>query len=82
MLFLSNHNLVHRDLAARNCLIDADLNVKVADFGLARHITDRDYYKSDKLENNLPVRWMAPESLQDLKYSVKSDVWTFGIVGT
>lgn len=29
-----------------------------------------------------PIRWMAPESLQDLKYSVKSDVWTFGIVGT
>jgi serine/threonine protein kinase len=28
-----------------------------------------------------PIRWMAPESLADLTYSKKSDVWSFGIVG-
>lgn len=29
-----------------------------------------------------PVRWMAPESLRELTYSTKSDVWSFGIVST
>jgi serine/threonine protein kinase len=29
-----------------------------------------------------PIRWMAPESISSKKYSLKSDVWSFGIVGT
>jgi serine/threonine protein kinase len=32
-------------------------------------------------KNNFgPIRWMAPESIRDLSYSTKSDVWSFGII--
>jgi serine/threonine protein kinase len=53
--------VMHRDLAARNVLVGVDLNVKVADYGLSREVTDtKEYYK---LRSNrpLPLRWLAPE---------------------
>ena len=40
MEYLASKNIVHRDLAARNCFVDADLNVKVGDFGLSRMIEE------------------------------------------
>ncbi len=53
---------------------------KVSDFGLLRKLpSDSTYYfqaKSDKC----PIRWMAPESLKDNKFSTASDVWSYGIV--
>jgi serine/threonine protein kinase len=48
---------------------------KISDFGLSRssgHHTD----SSDVI---IPVRWSAPEVLKKLKYSFKSDVWSFGV---
>ena len=34
MLYLSSKNFIHRDLATRNCLVNKDMVVKIADFGL------------------------------------------------
>ena len=53
--------------------VDHNIVVKVADFGLSRDIFNADYYKGDD-KAALPVRWMAVESLQDRKFSSKSDV--------
>ena len=53
--------------------MDENLKVKVADFGLARDIYTKNYYSSDNKEM-LPVKWMAPESLENGTYSTKSDV--------
>ncbi|XP_076112140.1 hepatocyte growth factor receptor-like [Mytilus galloprovincialis] len=79
MDYLGSIKFVHRDLAARNCMMDENLRVKVADFGLARDIYTKNYYSSDN-KKMLPVKWMAPESLENGTYSTKSDVWSFGVV--
>ncbi|KAK3101270.1 hypothetical protein FSP39_002266 [Pinctada imbricata] len=79
MEYLSHLKVVHRDLACRNCMLDEEFHVKVADFGLSRDIYERDYYSSDNKKSKLPVKWMAPESLEKGTYSSKSDVWSYGV---
>ena len=49
--------------------------IKVADFGLSVSMADeKSYFRSDKESEKLPVKWMAPESLLDRKFSEFSDV--------
>lgn len=76
MEFLASKKCIHRDLAARNVLVTEDHVLKIADFGLTR---TGEYYKK-KSGGRLPVKWMAPEALFYLRYSTKSDVWSFGVL--
>ncbi|MGH0149084.1 UNVERIFIED_CONTAM: hypothetical protein FKN15_028122 [Acipenser sinensis] len=81
MEYLASKRFVHRDLAARNCMLDEKYTVKVADFGLARDVYDKEYYSvHNKNGVKLPVKWMALESLQIHKFTTKSDVWSFGVL--
>ncbi|XP_059172416.1 hepatocyte growth factor receptor-like [Physella acuta] len=79
MNYLSSLKFVHRDLAARNCMLDSSNRVKVADFGLCRDIYEKGYYTSDN-KKQLPIRWMAIESIEKGAYSTMSDVWSLGVV--
>ncbi|XP_078512121.1 receptor-type tyrosine-protein kinase FLT3 isoform X2 [Lissotriton helveticus] len=79
MEFLESKQCIHRDLAARNILVTHGKVVKICDFGLARDIMNDSNYVV-KGNARLPVKWMAPESLFDGIYTIKSDVWSYGIM--
>ncbi|XP_065917181.1 class II receptor tyrosine kinase-like isoform X3 [Dysidea avara] len=77
MKYLSSLKYVHRDLATRNVLVGKDYVVKIADFGMSQNLYSAYYFKV-KGRAILPIRWMAYECFFG-KFSVKTDVWAFGI---
>ena len=79
MEFLSSRAIYHGDLACRNILLTEKLVAKISDFGLSRRLYDK--LSSDvKSDDDLPFRWSAIEVLNIQKYSLQSDIWSFGIV--
>lgn len=61
-------------------LVGTEEICKVGDFGLLRELPEGAEVYISKSELPLPLRWMAPESLEDNKFSTASDVWSFGVV--
>ncbi|XP_074714130.1 epithelial discoidin domain-containing receptor 1 isoform X2 [Strix uralensis] len=78
MRFLAGLNFVHRDLATRNCLVGEGFTVKVADFGMSRHLYAADYYRV-RGRALLPIRWMAWECILMGTFTPASDAWAFGV---
>ncbi|TKR72419.1 hypothetical protein L596_019866 [Steinernema carpocapsae] len=77
MCYLSGHKVIHRDIAARNCLMGRNEEIKISDFGLS--VANTDLLRLDKLKN-MPIKWLAPETLKKGEFSTKSDVWSFGVM--
>jgi serine/threonine protein kinase len=71
-----DNNVLHRDLKPANVMIDADGNVRVTDFGLAGLAEE---IRSDELRAGTPA-YMAPEQLAGKEVSVRSDIYSLGLV--
>jgi len=88
MRYIESCSVVHRDLAARNVLVMANDVLKISDFGLARGV-HHGFLKTGGYQANIhresnawAWRWTAPEGLIEQKFTIKGDVWSFGIVIT
>ncbi|CAG5059934.1 unnamed protein product [Parnassius apollo] len=80
--YLEVQRFIHRDIAARNCLLTSrgpGRVVKIADFGMARDVYRAEYYKKGG-KAMLPIKWMPPEAYIDGVFSIKTDVWSFGVL--
>ncbi|XP_023652486.1 proto-oncogene tyrosine-protein kinase Src-like [Paramormyrops kingsleyae] len=78
MAYVERMNYVHRDLRAANILVGEKIQCKVADFGLARLIEDNEY--TARQGAKFPIKWTAPEAALYGRFTIKSDVWSFGIL--
>ncbi|XP_054612498.1 tyrosine-protein kinase JAK2a isoform X2 [Dunckerocampus dactyliophorus] len=80
MHYLATKRYIHRDLATRNILVESEMRVKIGDFGLTKVLPqDKEYY-TVRQPGESPIFWYSPESLTESKFSVASDVWSFGVV--
>ncbi|CAH2062009.1 unnamed protein product, partial [Iphiclides podalirius] len=80
--YLEGLRFIHRDIAARNCLLTSrgpGRVVKIADFGMARDVYRAEYYKKGG-KAMLPIKWMPPEAYVDGIFTIKTDVWSFGVL--
>uniref|UniRef100_A0A667IDH2 Tyrosine-protein kinase n=1 Tax=Lynx canadensis TaxID=61383 RepID=A0A667IDH2_LYNCA len=78
MAYIERKNYIHRDLRAANVLVSESLMCKIADFGLARVIEDNEYTAREGAK--FPIKWTAPEAINFGCFTIKSDVWSFGIL--
>jgi len=76
MAYLHSRNVIHRDLKTFNLLVTSDWVVKVSDFGLSKVIIDT---TAQKLTACGTTAWAAPEVLRQQVYSLKADVFSYGV---
>lgn len=72
--FLHEHNVIHRDLKPENVFLTHDQQVKIGDFGLARHLTQGELAKTSA---GTPL-YFSPEIADNKSYDTKVDVWSLG----
>ncbi|KAH9906673.1 protein kinase SNF1 [Xylariomycetidae sp. FL2044] len=75
--YCHRHKVVHRDLKPENLLLDGQLNVKIADFGLSNIMTDGNFLKTSCGSPN----YAAPEVISGKLYAgPEVDVWSCGVI--
>ncbi|WOL01554.1 mitogen-activated protein kinase kinase kinase YODA-like isoform X2 [Canna indica] len=73
--YLHERNTVHRDIKGANILVDPNGEIKLADFGMAKHISS---YSSIRSFKGSPY-WMAPEIIMNTSgYNLSVDIWSLG----
>ena len=79
MIYLGEQDYIHCDLRAANILLGDHNTIKIANFHLAQHLKGSKYWIVER-GTELAIRWTAPEGFTLKRLSIKSDVWSFGIL--
>ena len=67
--------ILHRDIKPANILLDSNMNIKMADFGLAKQLNGR----GDLASTNVGTPYyMAPEVISEKDYDDRADIWSLG----
>lgn len=86
LAYLEEHEIMHGDIAARNILLNSSNHehpiAKITDFGLSKSFYEYVDYQEISKSTPVPWRWMAYEviAVDDKMCSLKSDVWSFGVL--
>ena len=73
-----SHNIIHCDIKPQNILIDKNMNPKIADFGIAKMVTNQTMVYSKSVMGS--VHYISPEQASGGKITACSDVYSLGIV--
>ncbi|KAI4337908.1 hypothetical protein L6164_016272 [Bauhinia variegata] len=75
LAYLHARNTVHRDIKGTNILVDPNGEIKLADFGMAKHMTS----STSIVSFNGSPHWMAPEVILNTKsFGLAADIWSLG----
>ncbi|CAH3146938.1 unnamed protein product [Pocillopora meandrina] len=78
--YLARLHLVHRSVMAKNVLVGDDNVCKLSGLHSLRPIDWGPLAEAEDVNDDLPLKWKAPECLMEYHYSTESDVWAFGVV--